>query len=101
LQVKVYINNATAGNTGIVKIYSEGTSVVPGELIYSSSPVHVNANAWNTIPIPELVTIPALICGSRLKPHPVPQAHIPGQGATLVRMILMVSISTTVAPGVD
>jgi hypothetical protein len=58
-RVKVYINNPTAGNTGIVKIYSEGTSVAPGDLIYSSSPVHVNANAWNTIPISELVTIPA------------------------------------------
>jgi hypothetical protein len=58
-QVKVYINNPTAGNTGIVKIFSEGTSVTPGDLIYSSSPVHVNANAWNTIPIPELVSIPA------------------------------------------
>jgi hypothetical protein len=58
-QVKVYINNPTVGNTGLVKIYSEGTSVAPGELIYLSSPVHVNANAWNTIPIPELVIIPA------------------------------------------
>jgi hypothetical protein len=58
-QVKVYINNPTVGNTGVVKIYYEGTSLEPGPLIYSSSPVHVDANSWNTIPIPELVTIPA------------------------------------------
>lgn len=58
-QVKVYINNPTAGNTGVVKIYSAGSSLAPGDLIYSSSPVHVDSNSWNTIPITDLVTIPA------------------------------------------
>jgi hypothetical protein len=57
-QVKVYINNPTAGNTGVVKIFSAGTSLEPGPLLYSSSPVHVDSNSWNTIPIPDLVTIP-------------------------------------------
>jgi len=57
-QVKIYINNPTVGNTGVVKIYSAGTSSAPGDLIYSSSPVHVDPNSWNTILIPVLVTIP-------------------------------------------
>src|ERR1035437_2661126 len=57
-QVKVYINNPTVGNTGVVKIYSAGTSLEPGPLLYSSSPVHVDSNSWNTIPISDLVTIP-------------------------------------------
>jgi len=57
-QIKVYINNPTVGNTGAVKIYSAGTSSAPGDLLYSSSPVHVDSNSWNTIPIPDLVTIP-------------------------------------------
>jgi hypothetical protein len=57
-EVKVYINNATVGNTGIVKIYSGGTISTPGDLLYSSSPVHVNSNSWNTIPITDIVLIP-------------------------------------------
>ena len=57
-QVKVYINNAPAGNTGVVKIFSSGSSLEPGPPLYSSSPVHVYANSWNTIPITDLVTIP-------------------------------------------
>jgi hypothetical protein len=57
-QVKVYINNPTAGNLGVVKIYGAGYSITPGDLLYSSSPVHVNSNSWNIIPIPVLVTIP-------------------------------------------
>jgi hypothetical protein len=58
-KVKVYINNPTVGNTGVVKIYGAGTSSAPGDLIYSSSPVRVDPNSWNSIPIPVLVTIPA------------------------------------------
>jgi len=58
-QVKVYINNPTVGNTGIVKIYNGGTPSTPGDLLYSSPSVHVDANSWNTFPIPDLITIPA------------------------------------------
>jgi hypothetical protein len=57
-RIKVYINNPPVGNTGVVKIYSAGTSSAPGDLLYSSSPVHVDSNSWNTFPIPYLVTIP-------------------------------------------
>jgi Secretion system C-terminal sorting domain len=57
-QVKVYVNNPTVGNTGVVKIYGAGTLSEPGDLIYSSSSVHVDPNSWNTIPIPVLVTVP-------------------------------------------
>jgi hypothetical protein len=57
-QVKVYINNPTVGSTGTVKIYNAGSSSAPGELLYSSPPVHVNSNSWNTIPIPVLITVP-------------------------------------------
>ena len=58
VQVKVYINNPTVGNTGVVKIYCAGTSLEPGPLLYSTSSVHVDSNSWNTIPIPDLITIP-------------------------------------------
>jgi hypothetical protein len=57
-QVKVYINNATVGNTGTVIIYNGGSSSAPGDLLYSSSPVHVNPNSWNTIPITDIILIP-------------------------------------------
>lgn len=58
-QVKVYIYNATKGDTGILRIYGPGTLVTPGELLYSSPPVHVDSNSWNIIPVSEFVTIPA------------------------------------------
>src|ERR1035437_367497 len=57
-QVKVYINNAPAGNTGVVKIFSSGSSLEPGPPLSSSSPIHVDANSWNTIRITDLVAIP-------------------------------------------
>jgi hypothetical protein len=56
--IRVYINNPTSGNTGVVKIYSAGSSFAPGDVIYSSPSVHVNPNSWNSIPIPVLITIP-------------------------------------------
>src|ERR1017187_7607685 len=49
--VKIYIHNAPVGNTVTVRIYSPGYLTAPGDLIYSSSPVHFDSNAWNTIPL--------------------------------------------------
>jgi hypothetical protein len=54
-QVKVYINNTPAGNSGVVKIFGPGSSFAPGDAIYSSSPVHVDSNSWNIIPISGLI----------------------------------------------
>ncbi|MDR3666740.1 MAG: T9SS type A sorting domain-containing protein [Ignavibacteriaceae bacterium] len=56
--IEIYIHNAPVGNTGSVKIYSPGYLTAPGDLIYSSSPVHVDSNSWNIIPLTESVTIP-------------------------------------------
>ena len=57
--IEVYIHNAPVGNTGVVQIYAAGTSTDPGDLLYSSSPIHVDSNAWNTIALSAPVTIPA------------------------------------------
>lgn len=56
--IKVFINNPPVGDTGIVKIYDGGTYSNPGDLIYSSPPVHVDSNAWNTIYLTSPIPIP-------------------------------------------
>ena len=56
--IKVYISNNPVGSSGVVKIFSAGSYFVPGEAIYSSSPVHVDSNSWNIIPISDFILIP-------------------------------------------
>ena len=56
--IKVFIYNPPVGDTGIVKIYAGGTYSNPGDLIYSSPPVHVDSNSWNTIYLTSPIPIP-------------------------------------------
>lgn len=56
-KVRVYVRDATVGNTGTLKIYSAGTANTPGPEIYSGVVATV-AGAWNEFTLPTPILVP-------------------------------------------
>lgn len=56
-KVRVYVRDATVGNTGTLKIYSAGTDNTPGPEIYSAT-VSLIANSWNVLNLSPFVIVP-------------------------------------------
>lgn len=57
-KLRVYIRNATVGNTGTIRIYSAGTPTIPGPEIYSA-PVTTTPDSWNEWVLSPFVPVPA------------------------------------------
>jgi hypothetical protein len=56
-KVRVYIRDATVGNTGTLKLYAAGTSTEPGAEIYSQVVTTVE-NSWNEYVVSPYITVP-------------------------------------------
>ncbi len=56
-KVRVYVRDATVGNTGTLKIYSAGTANTPGPEIYSA-PVTTVASSWNEFTLTAPILVP-------------------------------------------
>lgn len=56
-KVRVYVRDATVGNTGTLKIYSAGTANTPGPEIYSAVVTTV-ASSWNEFTLTAPILVP-------------------------------------------
>lgn len=57
-KVRIYIRNATVGNTGVLKLYGTGTATTPGDEIHSQN-VNTVADSWNEFTLNQLVGVPS------------------------------------------
>jgi hypothetical protein len=57
VKLRVFIFNATVGNTGTVKVYSAGTPTAPGPEIYSQN-VSTVASSWNEYVLSPIIVVP-------------------------------------------